>query len=179
VGGFAVPTLWSGVKGGAVGSLALIALLIVATPAKAVEELKADHLIVLKSKRLLELLYEGRVVKTYRIDLGRHPVGPKTHRGDNRTPEGIYVIDGRHATTPYHLALHVSYPNDADLARARAARLDPGGSIFIHGLPVGYDWADPVRYAKDWTEGCIAVGNGAIEEIWRATQDGTVIEIRP
>jgi murein L,D-transpeptidase YafK len=139
----------------------------------------ADKILVLKGKRQLELLRDGVVLKSYPIALGPQARGPKHASGDGRTPEGLYTIDGRHAQTPYHLALHISYPSVADEAHAAVAHRDPGGAIFIHGLPADYGHADPIRFYKDWTEGCIAVGNTAIEEIWNAVRDGTPIEIRP
>lgn len=140
---------------------------------------KADRILVLKAKRRLLLLRDGVVLKSYPIALGPHPRGRKRWEGDGRTPEGLYVIDGRLAQTPYHLALHISYPSEADRARARAAGRDPGGEIMIHGMPDRFGHTNPVRFFRDWTEGCIAVGNIAIEEIWNAVDDGTPIEIRP
>lgn len=141
--------------------------------------LKADRVVILKSARELELLRGGVVLKTYPIALGSKPRGPKRASGDGRTPEGIYFIDGRHAHSPFHLALHISYPNAADRAQSASAHRDPGGDIFIHGLPAWYGPKDPDRFYKDWTKGCISVGNRAIEEIWRAVDNGTPIEIRP
>jgi len=141
--------------------------------------LKAERVRVLKSHRVLQLLGPNRVLKSYPIALGRHPVGPKERLGDGRTPEGFYIIDRRTARTPYHRALHISYPNVSDLRRARAARANPGGAIFIHGMPASFGHHDPVRFFVDWTDGCIAVGNIAIEEISDAVDDGTVIEILP
>jgi murein L,D-transpeptidase YafK len=140
---------------------------------------KADRILVLKSERELILLRHGTVLQTFPIALGPHPLGPKRVRGDGRTPEGLYVIDGRHAQSPYHLALHISYPNAADRAQADAAHANPGGDIFIHGLPAWYGPNDPDRFYKDWTKGCISVGNTAIEKIWAAVDNGTVIEVRP
>jgi murein L,D-transpeptidase YafK len=140
---------------------------------------KADRILVLKSERKLLLMRHGAVLRSYPIALGTHFLGPKRASGDGRTPEGLYFIDGRHAHSPYHLALHISYPNAADRARSAAARVDPGGDIFIHGLPAWYGPNDPDRFYKDWTKGCISVGNTAIEEIWTAVGDGTPIEIRP
>ena len=140
---------------------------------------KADRILVLKSKRELLLLSGGAVLRTYPIALGFHPTGAKQRRGDGRTPEGVYVIDRRSTKTLYHLALHISYPDAADIARARARRVSPGGDILIHGMPASYGHNDPVRFFRDWTDGCIAVGNIAIEEIWNAVDDGTPIEIRP
>jgi murein L,D-transpeptidase YafK len=140
---------------------------------------KADRVLVLKSQRRLFLLRNGAVVGSYPIALGSHSRGPKRASGDGKTPEGLYFIDGRHAHSPYHLALHISYPNAADRAQSSSAHADPGGDIFIHGLPAWYGPNDPDRFYKDWTKGCISVGNTAIEEIWTAVEDGTPIEIRP
>jgi murein L,D-transpeptidase YafK len=150
-----------------------------AVPARAETQPKADRILVLKGKRLLLLLHEGRVIKAFPIALGARPVGPKRMRGDERTPEGIYVIDGRNPRSQYTLALHISYPDAEDLQRAAAAHEDPGGAIFIHGMPPSFGRSDPVRFFKDWTAGCISVGNAAISEIWNAVDDGTTIEIRP
>jgi murein L,D-transpeptidase YafK len=140
---------------------------------------KADRILVLKAKRRLLLLRDGVVLKSYPIALGRHPRGRKRFEGDGRTPEGLYVIDGRLVQTPYHLSLHISYPSERDRERASAAGRAPGGAIMIHGMPERFGRTDPVRFFRDWTDGCIAVGNIAIEEIWNAVDDGTPIEIRP
>ena len=140
---------------------------------------KADRVRVLKAQRLLQLLRNGEILKSYPIALGTHPRGPKRRYGDGRTPEGLYMIDGRTARTPYHRALHISYPSFTDTARARAAHVSPGGAIFVHGMPASFGHHDPVRFFVDWTNGCIAVGNIAIEEIWDAVEDGTLIELQP
>jgi murein L,D-transpeptidase YafK len=145
----------------------------------AAEPLKADRVRVLKAQRMLELLRDGAVLKTYPIALGPHPRGAKHRRSDGRTPEGLYMIDGRTTRTPYHRALHISYPNYANIEHARAVGVAPGGAIFIHGMPRSFGHHDPVRFFVDWTDGCIAVGNIAIEEIWDAVDDGTLIEILP
>lgn len=134
---------------------------------------------MLKGARVLELLRHGVVLKTYPIALGPHPLGTKHSVGDGKTPEGVYTIDARQPHSEYHLALHVSYPNTADKAQAAAYHRDPGGDIMIHGLPAWYRGAEPVKFYKDWTEGCVSVGNHAIEEIYAAVDIGTVIEIRP
>lgn len=142
--------------------------------------LTADKILVLKAARKLELLKDGRVVKIYPIALGASPTGPKRSIGDDKTPEGVYTIDGRQPHSLYHLALHISYPNVADRARAAAAHRDPGGDIEIHGLPGWYEGPlDPVHFDKDWTHGCVSVGDRAIEEIYAAVDVGTPIEIRP
>ena len=142
--------------------------------------LKADRIVVLKSARKLQLLKNGVVLKTYPIALGGNPVGPKRVGGDGRTPEGVYTIDARQPHSQYHLALHISYPNATDRAQAVAAHRDPGGDIEIHGLPAWYQGPlDPDRFDKDWTHGCVSVGDHAIEEIYAAVEIGTLIEIRP
>ena len=152
-----------------------------ATPAFFVlPPLKPDKILVLKSARKLELLKDGVVLKTYPIALGANPIGPKRVLGDGKTPEGIYMIDGRQPHSHYHLALHISYPNAADRVQATAGDRDPGGDIEIHGLPGWYEGPlNPVHFEKDWTHGCISVGDHAIEEIYAAVDIGTPIEIRP
>lgn len=151
-----------------------------ATPAAFHAPLKANRILVLKSQRVLELLRDGKVMKTYPIALGEHPIGSKRFEGDGKTPEGVYYIDGRLPTSRYHLALHISYPNAADKAQAVAFGRAPGANVEIHGLPNWYRGVlDPVRFDKDWTDGCISVGDRAIEEISAAVDIGTPVEIRP
>jgi len=119
------------------------------------------------------------VVKTYKIALGGDPIGPKTRQGDHKTPEGIYILDRRNAHSQFHKAIHVSYPNDRDRAAARAKGVSPGGDVFVHGLPNGFGYVGAAHRLKDWTDGCIAVTNEEIDEIWKSVADGTPIEIRP
>ena len=140
---------------------------------------KADRVVVVKHKRELLLMRGNKVLKAYPVALGFHPAGAKRREGDGRTPEGIYVIDRRVPASHYHLALHISYPNATDQARAAALHQAPGGAIMIHGMPSWFGGRDTLQFADDWTNGCIAVSNSAIEEIWRAVDDGTAIEIRP
>jgi murein L,D-transpeptidase YafK len=138
----------------------------------------ADRVVVEKATRVLTLLSGNRVLKTYPIRLGRNPSGAKTREGDGRTPEGQYLIDHRNPTSRFHLALHVSYPSQTDIARAAAARVPPGGDIMVHGLPNGLGWLGRLHQLFDWTNGCIAVTDREIEEIYRAVPDGTPIEIK-
>ncbi len=145
----------------------------------AIEQVRADRVIVEKGKRQLHLLASGKVLRTYRIALGPDPVGPKLREGDGKTPEGLYVIDSRNAQSGYHRALHISYPSAADVDRARRAGVKPGGDIMIHGIRNGFGWLGPLHRMTDWTQGCIAVTNSEIEEIWAAVPDGTPIELRP
>lgn len=118
-------------------------------------------------------------MKTYRVALGRAPTGAKEYEGDQRTPEGIYRIDFHKPDSDYHLALHISYPEQADLERAAAQGLSAGSDIMIHGLPNGRGWIGRFHRRNDWTAGCIAVTDFEIEEIYRVVPDGTPIEIRP
>jgi murein L,D-transpeptidase YafK len=141
--------------------------------------LMADRIVVRKSKRSLELLHDGVVFESFPIALGRQPDGPKQEEGDGRTPEGIYHIDSRSMQTHYTRALHISYPDEHDRQQAHAKSVDAGGAIFIHGLPADYGPFDPPEWYRDWTEGCIAVGNAAVVKIWDAVPDGTEVEILP
>ena len=137
-----------------------------------------DRILVEKSQRKLSILRNGKVLKSYRVALGRNPIGAKEQEGDMKTPEGIYTIDYRNPNSDYHLALHVSYPSDEDNARAAPRGVNAGFDIMIHGLPNGHGPAD-FHPKTDWTAGCIAVTDAEIEEIYRVTPDGTPIEIRP
>jgi murein L,D-transpeptidase YafK len=130
--------------------------------------LHADRVVVFKRRRQLELLQNGRVVASFPIALGEHPRGPKRQEGDGRTPEGVYLIDRRSMETRYTRELHISYPSESDRASAEKRQVEPGGAIFIHGLPRDYGPFDPPRWYRDWTDGCIAVGNAAIVKIWDA-----------
>lgn len=140
---------------------------------------RADRVVVDKRARTLTLLADGRALKTYPVSLGGAPAGHKRREGDERTPEGRYVLDYRNPNSFAHLSLHVSYPDSADAARARAAGVPPGGMIMVHGIRNGLGWMGRLHRLVDWTDGCIAVTNGEMEEIWRAVPDGTPIEIRP
>jgi len=148
--------------------------------ARAAEKpLHADRVVVLKKERTLQLLSEGKVIRTYKVALGGDPVGPKARRGDHKTPEGEYVLDSRNSKSQFHRSIHISYPNASDRAQARRSGVSPGGDVFIHGLPNGYGWVGASHRARDWNDGCVAVTNEEIEEIWNAVADGTPIEIRP
>ncbi|HEX8925759.1 MAG TPA: L,D-transpeptidase family protein [Terriglobales bacterium] len=138
----------------------------------------ATKVVVIKSEHKLLLLNGDRVIRTYKVAIGRGGLAPKQRQGDHRTPEGAYIVDRRKINSRFHRALHVSYPNDADRARARAAGVDPGGDIMIHGIQNGFGWIGSMHREVDWTDGCIAVTDEQIEEIWAAVPDGTPVEIR-
>jgi len=135
--------------------------------------------VVEKSKRTLTLYHEGFPVRTYGVALGKEPTGDKVRIGDNRTPEGVFRIDFKNAQSRFHKALHISYPDVAHQERARALGVNPGGNIMIHGLPTAYKSIGAAHREFDWTEGCVAVTNEEIEEIWRAVAPGSPIQIKP
>jgi murein L,D-transpeptidase YafK len=139
----------------------------------------ADQIIVRKSERRLYLMHRGEVLRSYRVALGLMPQGPKERAGDFRTPEGRYQLTRRNPRSDYFLSIQVSYPNDEDLRRAHHDHVDPGGSIMLHGLP-NYLRHSPEYYAKsDWTDGCIAMSDSDMVELWMMTQDNTPIDILP
>ena len=139
----------------------------------------ADKVLIEKKERRLTLLSEGEVIKTYKIALGGDPIGPKERQGDNKTPEGTYIIDGRNNNSEYHLSLRISYPNEKDKMRAKELGVSPGGDIMIHGIKNGLSWIGALHAGIDWTKGCIAVTDQEMEEIYKLVPDGTVVEIRP
>lgn len=136
-----------------------------------------DRVVLEKAARELTLWQGGKIVRRYLVALGFAPTGDKVRQGDGRTPEGVFRIDRRNDRSKFHLSLGLDYPQAQDRARAEAAGYDPGGDIMLHGqpnsMPVG------MKAKGDWTAGCIALTNDQIEEIWRVTQIGTVVEIRP
>jgi murein L,D-transpeptidase YafK len=140
---------------------------------------KADSVLILKKDHVLELLAGGKVIKTYKVALGRGGLAAKQQEGDGRTPEGHYVIDSRNAESHYHRALHVSYPNADDRQRAARLGVSPGGAIMIHGLPNGMGLLGASHRLYDWTLGCVAVTDDEIDEIWSLVPVGTPVEIRP
>ena len=139
----------------------------------------ADKILIEKKERRLTLLSRGEALKTYKIALGENPIGPKERQGDNKTPEGTYVIDSRNKDSGYHLSLRISYPNEKDKKRARELGVSPGGDIMIHGIKNGFSWVGDSHTEVDWTKGCIAVTDEEIEEIDKLAPNGTIVEIRP
>jgi len=139
----------------------------------------ADRVVVVKADRTMTLYRGTETLRTYKVALGRNPLGPKEEEGDGRTPEGVYVIDGRNPQSAFHRSLHISYPSAGDRRRATNRGVRPGGAIMIHGLPNGLGGLGAAHVLRDWTEGCIAVTDAEIEQIWRMVPNGTRIEIRP
>jgi murein L,D-transpeptidase YafK len=138
-----------------------------------------DRILIEKSAHTMKLMRDNSVFKTYKVSLSRVPVGAKQRSGDHKVPEGQYFIDSKNRFSKFHLALHISYPNAADRLRAKKLGVDPGGNIEIHGLGSAYSWAGSLHRTIDWTDGCIAVTNSEIEEIFPLVPVGTPVEIRP
>jgi len=145
----------------------------------AIRKGSVDRILIEKSARRLMLISQGEVLKSYKIALGGNPIGPKERQGDNKTPEGTYVIDARNKDSRYHLSLHVSYPNERDKKRAKELGVSPGGDIMIHGIKNGFSQVGDAHSGVDWTKGCIAVTDQEIEEIEKLAPNGTIVEIRP
>jgi murein L,D-transpeptidase YafK len=138
-----------------------------------------DRVVVHKGERKLVLLSRGKELRSYRIALGGEPNGPKLRQGDHRTPEGLYIFDSRNAKSHFYRAFHISYPNSRDIEAARKLGVNPGGDIMLHGLPKEYAFVGKAHTLHDWTDGCIAVSNEEMDEIWKLVGVGTPIEIDP
>ena len=143
------------------------------------DSVKVDSAAVFKSERKLALYSDGKEIKTYSVSLGKNPVSPKEKKGDKKTPEGSYILDSRLKNSRFHLAIHISYPNEQDKLNAEKLGVSPGGDIMIHGMPNKLMYPEDYYANTDWTDGCIAVSNDEIEEIWRLVEDGTPITIYP
>lgn len=138
-----------------------------------------DSLVVLKAGRILQAYHRGRLVKAYTIALGGNPVGAKQYESDKRTPEGLYRIDSRNPNSGYHKNLGISYPNQADRARAKKAGRSPGGHVKIHGLRNGLGFLGGLHRWMDWTAGCIGMTDDEVDELYDAVAVGTPILIKP
>lgn len=140
---------------------------------------KADYVLVNKSENKMYLLQNDKILRTYNIALGANPVGHKVREGDHRTPEGVYMLNYKNTKSKFYKSINIDYPNERDMARARARGVDPGDDIVIHGYPneLG-NYSGPVA-PKNWTQGCIGVKNYEMDEIWSLVEVDTPIEIRP
>jgi murein L,D-transpeptidase YafK len=141
--------------------------------------LHADLVVVLKKERTLTLYSKSKLIKAYKVALGGDPIGPKARQGDHKTPEGSYILDSRNPHSRFYKSIHISYPSGHDRALARTDGASAGGDVFVHGLPKGYGAIGAAHRLKDWTDGCIAVTDKEMDEIWKAVPDGTRIEIKP
>jgi murein L,D-transpeptidase YafK len=147
--------------------------------ASAAAQQKADRIVIEKSQHRMTLFAGPNILRIYRIAIGRGPAGPKLQQGDNKTPEGDYIVDGHNAHSAAHMALRLSYPNAEDRARAAKAHVNPGGDIMIHGLPNGQGAVGSAHTATDWTYGCIAVTDEEVEEIYALVPNGAKVHIQP
>jgi murein L,D-transpeptidase YafK len=148
-----------------------------ATPVEAKQTV--DRIVIVKSARTMTVESNGRALKTYKVALGSEPVGAKERQGDHKTPEGEYIVDAKNAQSQFYLALHISYPNAADRTRARKLGASPGGDVEIHGLGKKYGWIGACHRLSDLTDGCVAVTNEEIEEIFKMVPVGTRLELKP
>lgn len=139
----------------------------------------AERVVVHKEQRILQLFRGGQVIREYSVALGGSPVGHKRQEGDQKTPEGLYLLDWRNAGSGYYKSIHVSYPGPDDIKAAAASGVDPGGMIMIHGQPNYFGWLAFLTQRFDWTDGCIAVTNTEMDEIWAMVPNNTLIEIKP
>lgn len=139
----------------------------------------ADKVLIEKAARKLHLLANGKAFRTFEIALGIRPVGDKKKEGDFKTPEGEYLLGGRNQNSDFFLSIHVSYPNQADRSEAKQQGVEPGGAIMIHGQPNEPTRSEAYYRTQDWTNGCIAVSNSDMIDIWLMTGENTPIEIRP
>ncbi len=140
---------------------------------------RATSIIVEKRARRMSLMRNDTILKTYEVSLGSDPVGHKQQEGDGRTPEGVYAIDFKNPRSRFHLALRISYPDTKDRDSARRRGVSAGSDIMIHGLPNGIGWLRSLHLQRDWTDGCIAVTNAEVEEIWSVVDTGTTVQIKP
>jgi murein L,D-transpeptidase YafK len=165
------------------GAIALFLAAILCTSQKttvsAQSKVAVDSIVISKSAHTLSLMSGKTVLKTYHIALGRGSAGAKQVAGDNRTPEGKYIIDEKKTSTKFHKSLHISYPNADDRAKAVKLGKPPGGDVEIHGLPATFAWVGTTQHVLDWTAGCIALSNDEIDEVWKMVSVGTPVEIAP
>lgn len=141
--------------------------------------LKADLVVVKKSKNILSLSKEGVIFKEIKVSFGANPIGRKTKEGDERTPEGNYILDYKKPDSGYYKAIHISYPNEQDSANAKKLGVNPGGLIMIHGQKNNFGWLHLITQRFNWTNGCIGVKNDDMEYIWKSVDKGIPIIIYP
>lgn len=157
--------------------LVVLILILAAGTAQAAE--KADLVVVNKSKARLYLLCRHKVLASFHVAFGANPHGHKHREGDERTPEGRYLLDYKKADSAFYKAIHISYPSTRDIARAKRLGVSPGGAIMIHGQKNGLGWMAPITQRMNWTDGCIALANKDMDVVWDAVDAGTPIEIEP
>lgn len=158
--------------------LTFLVLLLVTAGVRAAEVL-ADRVVVEKSERKLYLYSGDMVLAEYDVALGKSPKGDKQREGDQRTPEGAYYLTNRRIDSDFFMSIQISYPDPQDAAAARSRGMDPGGQIMLHGQPNVPRRSAAYYRSNDWTDGCIAVSNAAMVDIWELTAHQTPITILP
>lgn len=156
-----------------------LSFLLVAPQASVADSRKADEVLVVKSEKRLYLLEDGQAFQSFPVTFGGQPRGHKQERGDQRTPEGRYMLDWKNPNSDFYRSIHISYPDARDREEAAKRGVNPGGDIMIHGQPNEYGWAAPILQLFSWTDGCIALSNRNMDRVWDAVDAGTPIEIRP
>ena len=159
--------------------LGLLSATVLLPASSVIAESKVDFVLVSKTNSRLYLVTNGRVTESFPVVFGRNPVGPKRMRGDQRTPEGKYVLDYKKEDSDFYKAIHISYPNVVDMRAAKAEGLDPGDMIMIHGQKNGYAQYARVTQKENWTDGCIALTNEDMDRLWSAIAVPVEIEIVP
>ena len=163
----------------ALGTLTIILLIIALNMAYSMNTQKADSVLVVKSERRLYLMKNGESFASYKVTFGGEPEGHKQAQGDQKTPEGNYMLGYKNTNSKYYKSIHISYPNKNDIENAKRLGVHPGGDIMIHGQLNGWEWAAPVVQLFSWTDGCIALSNSDMDLLWNAVKPGTPIEITP
>jgi murein L,D-transpeptidase YafK len=158
---------------------AVLSLLIAMTPISVSATEMIDLVRVLKAERKIQLIAKGQIIREFPISLGGKPVGHKRQSGDQHTPEGKYILDYKKSDSAFYKAIHISYPNFADIENARKAGVSPGGQIMIHGQKNGLGWLAPLTQRFDWTNGCVALSNKDMDEVWNLVKVGAAIELVP
>lgn len=159
--------------------LGLIFIIMLLCPNAAWAKASIDLVRVMKSEHKLQLISKGKVKKEFTVALGSNPKGHKQQEGDGRTPEGKYTLNYRKNNSGYYKAIHISYPNRADVKAAKARGVKPGGDIMIHGQKRNLGWLSPISQQFDWTKGCIALSDEDMAAVWRLVKEGATIEILP
>ena len=157
----------------------LILVFLLLLPSVTIAAEKADMVLVKKSEAKIYLMRKGQIIKEYHAAFGANPKGHKQQKGDERTPEGKYILDYKKSDSSFYKSIHISYPNEQDMIKAKEAGVDPGGFIMIHGQKNGLGFFALLTQRFNWTDGCIAVKNNEMDEIWQAVDVGTPIEIKP
>ncbi len=147
--------------------------------AKSMKIPQGNRIVIEKARHLMHVYHNKESIVTFRIALGREPVGQKNCAGDQRTPEGLYTITEHKKDSGFYRALRISYPSEKDIARAKSKGCNPGGNIMIHGLKNGLGWAGRTHRTVDWTNGCIAITNQEMDILYNMVKDGATVEIKP